>query len=371
VLTVIEENQLPLDGSDRPGSDPSQATDYLCVDAFITTLVDARVLASALELGLIDHLTEGRCADPVLLAAACGLDAAGLTLLLELLQANQVVRHVNGKVALTRGFARALRYRDLLETKLALAAMVLPDFAERFSVLLNRPDRFQQSARVFDLFAYDSSPHFGPEALAHARRWVRFTTCLTKYEARVCMAHHDFSAYGQMMDIGGNSGEFALQVCRRHPKIRATVVDLPVVCDIGRQHVGIHPEASRIQFVAGSAFADDLPSGFDLIVFKSMLHDWPEAAVGHVLAKAAQSLNDGGTVLIFERGPLRPQGKPIPYAMIAFLLFFRSFRQPAVYEKVLQDLGFDPIQVQWIDLEMPFFLLVARKGGKPCRPAGR
>jgi hypothetical protein len=46
---------------------------------------------------------------------------------------------------------------------------------------------------------------------------------------------------------------------------------------------------------------------------------------------------------------------------LPFLLFFRSFREPAIYEEKLSDLGFLDINVQWIDLEMPFFLVTASK----------
>jgi len=270
------------------------AADYLCVDAFLTTLVDARALATAFEIGLIEHLQQGLPADPCALAGALGIDAAALDLLLALLRANQVVEDADGNVQLTARFAHALVYRVLLEAKLEWAGIVLADFAEGFNTLLRQPDRFGQSARTRDLFAYDPSPAYDSRTLARTKRWMRLTTCLTRYEAGVCMAHHDFSPYQRIMDIGGNSGELALQICKRYRSVQAAVVDLPVVCDIGEAHVNPHPEANRIRFVRGSAFADDLPRGFDLIVFKSMLHDWPDAAVVPLLEKAVGSLDEGG-----------------------------------------------------------------------------
>src|SRR6267378_1789217 len=105
---------------------------------------------------------------------------------------------------------------------------------------------------------------------------MRITTSLTRYEARACLRHHDFGRYARMLDIGGNSGEFALEICKAHPSVQATVVDLPVVCDIGREHVRREPEATRITFVEANALEDRLPEGFDVVTFKSMLHDWPD-----------------------------------------------------------------------------------------------
>ena len=72
---------------------------------------------------------------------------------------------------------------------------------------------------------------------------MRFTTALTRYESGACIANHDFSPYERMLDVGGNSGEFALRVCQRHSRLRATVYDLPLVCDIGERHVRAEPEA--------------------------------------------------------------------------------------------------------------------------------
>jgi hypothetical protein len=152
-----------------------------------------------------------------------------------------------------------------------------------------------------------------------------------------------------------------LQVCKRHPGVDAAVFDLPLVCDIGLQHIQQHPEADRISFIKGNALTDALPQGYDLITFKSMLHDWPDNAVKHFIAKARDALAINGTLLIFERGPLEIENQGIPYSLIPFLLFFRSFRPPAVYRRYLENFGFRGVKIQKILLEMPFYLITAIK----------
>ena len=164
-----------------------------------------------------------------------------------------------------------------------------------------------------------------------------------------------------MLDIGGNSGEFALQICSKHPRISATVFDLPLVCDVGRKHIGSKPGSERIAFAKGNALTDVLPKGFDLVTLKSVLHDCPEREAGQFIAKASQSLEIGGTLLIFERGPLEVGEKKVTYSMIPFLLFFRSFRSPSIYVNRLRELGFGDITVKTIDLEVVFYLVTARK----------
>src|SRR5207249_941511 len=117
------------------------------------------------------------------------------------------------------------------------AAAVAPDFLYRFTTLLVDPARFAREARLFQLFDYSRCFDPSPANRNSARLWMRFTTALTRYEAPVCLKHHDFGSHRLMLDIGGNSGEFALQACRKHPALRATVLDLPTVCAVGQEHI--------------------------------------------------------------------------------------------------------------------------------------
>lgn len=335
--------------------------EYLCVDLFLSDLIGARVLATAFELGLVDRLQQTPAMDMDSLRQGLLLEPRPFAFLLGLLRLHRVVEEENGSVSLTREFRSALRFRDLLEAKLAFAQFVLRDFTEDFTSAIADPDRFFQHSRVLDLFSYGKCFDLSPQNISRAERWVRITTCLTRYESAACMKHHDFSGYRRILDIGGNSGEMALQICRKVPEARATVFDLPVVCEIGKAHVRGEPEEKRIGFVGGNALTDELPRGFDLVLFKSMLHDWPEEAARRLISKAAQALDCGGTLLVFERAPIMVGGSDVGFSMIPFLLFFRSFRSPAVYEHELRNLGFDPVRIQTIRLETEFSLLTATK----------
>jgi SAM-dependent methyltransferase len=341
------------------GGEDADEREYLCVDAFLRTVIEARALKTAFELRLIDHLVRTPATTLADLTTAFSGDGGGLAFLVKLLVANRVLEERQDTIVLSEEFRRALRYRDLLETKLEYAAFVLPDFTDLFTTAIGSPEAFFRQARTFKLFSYDRAHGQAAEDYELTKRWMRITTCLTKYETRVCLRHHDFGRHPRMLDIGGNSGEFVLQICRKHPAIAATVFDLPLVCRIGREHVGGTPEADRITFAEGSALTDPLPGGQDLVSFKSMLHDWPDTDARRFMARASEALKPGGTLLIFERGPV--EVGDLSYALIPFLLFFRSFRSPALYQEQLTALGFRDIRVQRIDLETPFFLVTGRK----------
>jgi len=342
-------------------SGPVREFDFLRVDDFLRDFLPARSLGAAFEAGVIDFFLKDGSASPEALADRLGADRRGMALLLDQLLAGRVIVERDGELELSAEFLRVLPYRDLLELKLGIALFGSYDVLSFFPDLVLHPDEFARKSRFYGLFSYDRCFERSEEALRLARRWMRITTVLTKYEAQACLKYHDFGRYRRILDVGGNSGEFVLRICRSHPKVEATVFDLPLVCEIGAHHVQDEPEAARISFIPGNALCDAWPTGFDLVCFKSMLHDWPEEAAAELLVNAAGALRPGGTLLIFERWELERSGTPIPYSLIPFLLFYRSFRSPHVYADRLQDLGFGKTGIRNVDLGMPFFLVTGAR----------
>lgn len=335
--------------------------DFLIVDDYLRDLMQARALKSALELRLIDDMLEQppRSLDDI--HKALKIDRRGLEFLLDLLTAYQIADRVDGKFRLHARFVKALEFRDLLEAKLDFAGFVAADVLESFTGAIADPAGFMQQSRLFNLFDYRRCLDAAHENYRHTRGWMRLTTALTRYEAQACLRNHDFSGYRRMLDIGGNSGEFALQACRANPRLSATIMDLPLVCEIGKEHVLPHPERDRIAFLAGDVRKDALPDGCDLIVFKSMLHDWPEPDAKQFIAAAARALEPGGTLLIFERAPLNPAQNAPVFSMLPVMLFFRHYRDAGIYRDALAAQGLEKISVQEVPVEMPFMLITARK----------
>jgi SAM-dependent methyltransferase len=335
--------------------------EYLCVDEFIDNFINAQSLKTAFEISLIDYLQEHQSCDIDTITRKLGGDKLGLELLFDMLLANQVIIESNGEFSLSKKFLIALQYRDLLETKLNFANLVAPDFVNLLTLFINEPSQFMRQSQIFDMFGYHRCLEYTPDNYELTKSWMSITTVLTKYEAQVCVENHDFSQYQKILDIGGNSGEFVRQICAKHSNISATVFDLPLVCHIGEEYISSHPESGRVNFIKGNALTDTLPDKYDLISFKSMLHDWPENLACQLINQAVQSLNPGGTLLIFERSPIELVRQVLPYSMLPMVLFFRSFRSPLVYQNQLAANGFHNIQVQSINLEMPFFLITANK----------
>jgi hypothetical protein len=337
--------------------------DFLRLNAFLGTEIDARAIMSALELGVIDALSaEPRSFEA--LAEHRKVNPVGLRLLLDLLEVNNVVARREGVLELTPDFKAALRYRDLLQCRVAFADLVWPDIHSLFTPLLNDLPQFMARSKVFALFRYDHCIDVTPENLKAAAAWTAFTTCLTKYEAQAVLDDLELGSVRSLTDFGGNTGEFALQLCRRNPQIEAAVVDLPVVCALGRQHIAVSAtaeEAARISFFPADMRTGPLPAPADLVSFKSVLHDWPDVDAVALIERASGSVLPGGTLVIFERGPIEVSGKRIPYSMVSDLAFLHFLRPAELYLNTLKKLGFVAIEHRRIELEMGFHFITARR----------
>lgn len=345
-------------------------TESLCVNRFLGDAVSTRAVVAALDHGLVDALTSGPL-DTSALEARTGLPRPGLELLLAALRRAGCVEHVDGRWRLTAAFAAALPYRDLLTAKAETALAVAADLLGRFDLLLTDPAAFQQSARLFELFDYGRCMVDTPGNRAHAARWMRLTTALSRYEAALTFGSVPFAAHRRLLDLGGNSGEFCIRACAVFPQLEATVADLPVVCAVGAAHVASFDPVPPVRFVPFDLRRDPVPVGHDLVVCKSLLHDWPGEAVGPLLARIHAGLEPGGRLVIFERR--RPAVTELAPAFgdLPVWMFWHSYREPADYLERLAAGGWSHVRHEEIMADVPWMLIQAVKAPAAASEAPR
>lgn len=338
----------------------TSVTDYLRVNRFLGDAVATRAVATALDRGLVDALVAGSL-DATTLADRTGLPPAGLDLLLAALRRAGCVEHVAARWQLTSAFRAALPYRDLITAKAETALAVAPDLLGHFDLLLADPAAFQQASRLFELFDYGRCTVDTPANRAHAARWMRLTTALTRYEATLAFPHVPFAAHRRLLDVGGNSGEFCLRACAAFSHLEATVADLPAVCGVGAAHVASFHPVPPVRFVPFDLRRDPLPSGHDLVVCKSLLHDWPEDAVGDLLGRILTGIEPGGRLVIFER--CRPAADQLDPAFgdLPVWMFWHAYREPDDYLERLAAAGWSEIEHEAIMADVPWMLIQAVK----------
>ncbi len=109
----------------------------------------------------------------------------------------------------------------------------------------------------------------------------------------------DFSKYETVCDIGGATGQLCTILAERHPHLRCTSYDLPVVAPIAERAIAAAGLADRVATASGDFLADPLPRA-DVITMSLILHDWNLERKMHLVRSAYDALPEGGAFIVIE-----------------------------------------------------------------------
>ena len=116
-------------------------------------------------------------------------------------------------------------------------------------------------------------------------------------------------------------GFYAVALCRKHPQLSATILDLPEAIDHAAPILAGEAMGDRIQHRAGDALADDFGEGaYDLILISNLVHhfsDQPEprpGGAGGACAGSGRHAGDPGSdppAVAQQRRSGRPGSEPV------------------------------------------------------------
>ncbi|OLC87058.1 MAG: hypothetical protein AUJ08_01180 [Thaumarchaeota archaeon 13_1_40CM_3_50_5] len=173
----------------------------------------------------------------------------------------------------------------------------------------------------------------------------------------------DFSKYRKMVDIGGGSGVYCIEVVKRNPNISAVVLDLEPVCQVAQEYIGKFNLQDKIQTTALDFWKEPLPSGYDVAFLSHILHDYDQDKDTFLLKKICDSLNNDGVVLISEWLINDEKTGPPPSALMGLNMIVESYGGRnysfAEISKMLKTAGFKRIEKR--PLATPAELIVGYK----------
>jgi SAM-dependent methyltransferase len=109
----------------------------------------------------------------------------------------------------------------------------------------------------------------------------------------------DFSEYKTVCDVGGATGQLCTILAARHPHLRCTSYDLPIVAPIAEKAIAAAGLADRVAVASGDFFGDALPRA-DVITMSLILHDWNLDRKLHLIRSAYGALPEGGVFIAVE-----------------------------------------------------------------------
>jgi SAM-dependent methyltransferase len=305
-------------------------------DSF-TGLVAARALSTAAMLGVFDALHD-EPADATRLAERLGLDPLGAdTLLTALLTLGYVTPADGGRV----------RNSDVSERLLvrsspdSIATFVGAQGDLHWDVLGLLPD----AVRDGRAYAMHEERRDDPE------RWEAYIRGLfevfrPEQEANAALVPAESPR--RMVDVAGGHGGFAMAMCRRHPELEATVLDLPPSAAVGRRIVEEEGFAGRIHFHEGDIFDLGLGDDLDVVSIFNLVHHLPEERNRELCGMALDALLPGGCLVIGDSARPEPGEQVSEHGAISSLLFYawshsRNFA-PSEISGWMEEAGFTEVE---------------------------
>ncbi len=290
------------------------------------------VLTTATDVGLFARLARGPASTGEL-AGELALDPTVTQLILDCLGAARLVRTGRDGYRLTRA---ARRWLDPAG-KLSVANFVTAtgDYWSWWAGLAQvartgRPDGHHDNA--------PDDPYW--------RRYILGQHDLARLSAApVARKIPVLAGNRRLLDIGGGHGLYSVELCRRHPGLTATILDLPGSAAVGREVVAAAGLGERIRHVDGDARTAELGGPFDLVLCFNLVHHLPPDEVGTLFARAHDALAPGGTLAVMDAFAVPSQRKAAAATVLNLFTFLSSGvggYPPAQLQAWLTAAGFGP-----------------------------
>jgi len=127
--------------------------------------------------------------------------------------------------------------------------------------------------------------------------FARAMMSITIAEAAGIATAYPFGDAQKVCDVGGGRGTLLSEILLHHPKVQGILVDAPGVLESAKSLLDARGVRQRVELVPGSFF-DAVPSGADVYVLKTVLHDWDDERSMKILSVVRSAMRPGARIAI-------------------------------------------------------------------------
>jgi len=132
----------------------------------------------------------------------------------------------------------------------------------------------------------------------------------------------------RLIDIGGGHGLLGAEICRKHPPMRSTVIDLPQAIEHGRTLANDLGFAELVDYQAGDVRYDPFEEA-DAALLANVLHHLSPSEIPDLLCRVHTALRPSGTIAIWELEAPGHESHPTHGDLAA--LYFRLMSKSEAY----------------------------------------
>ena len=335
----------------KPDSMPALNPEILHQMAF--SFIPARILTTALQLGVFSHLAAGKNTAAEVARAAASSER-GMGMLLDALAACQLLTKQDARYELSPLAARFLVREN-------------PDY---LGLLLEQDDLWESWGHLTEVVrtgepihrveAQELAEQFFP-ILVQTLHVLHRDRARSMAEALGIGTRLKGARALRAMDVACGSGVWGIAVAEADPEARITAQDFPAMLAVTRNYLKRHGVERQFDFLPGDLKTTDFGrEQYDLALLGNILHSEGEESSRNLLRRLHAALRPGGRAVIIEFLPNDARtGPPFPVFFALNMLLNTEHGNTftlAEYTRWLQDAGFARIETADIGSHSPLVI---------------
>ncbi len=133
-----------------------------------------------------------------------------------------------------------------------------------------------------------------------AQMVTAFMNAHSRAAAKAVASQSLFGEVRSILDVGGGSAIFSIEIAKAHPQLRATVMEIAAVCAEAERYITASGQAARVRTEAVNMFTQAWPTGHDAHFLSNILHDWSDETCRLLARKSFDALPSGGRIVLHE-----------------------------------------------------------------------
>jgi len=256
------------------------------IDALYGPIKTRSIMAGA-SLGIFEALRDGPRSSPDV-AARLSLDAGALELLMRTLVVCDYLVQEDDRFGLS-----ALARRTMIDG----APMELVGYM-KFTY-----EQWEFVSQLEDVVRTGRGVDFH-ETMTAPGSWANYQRAmleLARLHAPIITAHVPVPAgASRLLDLAGSHGLIGATICRAHPPMRSTIIDLPQAIAHARGLAAREGIADLVDYREGDLLTADYGRDYEVAVLASILHHFVPETILSILSRCRDAMRPGGTIVIWD-----------------------------------------------------------------------
>jgi len=183
--------------------------------------------------------------------------------------------------------------------------------------------------------------------------WFKFDHYYSDYSFNAVFKHVFKNNPKRILDIGGNTGKWALKCINYSDTVHMGLVDLPGQLKMAQENIKKDKNAERVSFYEMNILEESnkLPKGYDVIWMSQFLDCFSEDEIVSILKRCFDALNENGEVIILEHFWDRQKFEVSAFCLQMTSLYFTNIANgnsqmyhSDLFKKLVRKAGFNSIE---------------------------